>query len=372
MFINTRRFSQYSLFSILALGIFLMFFSSEGKTKDFAVIAYYAGNGQDLDRYDWDQITHVIYSFCHLKGRELAVDNAKDSITIRNLVALKKQHKELKVLLSLGGWGGCKTCSPVFAEAKGRKVFARSVKKLMKIYGADGIDLDWEYPGIEGPPEHPFMPEDKQHFTLLVKQLRKQIGKQAVLSFAAGGFERYFDHSVAWGEVMPLMDYVNLMSYDLVSGYSTVTGHHTPLYDNAEQAASVDHGVKYLIKLGVPAEKIVIGAAFYGRSWRGVENVNNGLYQSGTFKSFIPHHRFDETLSEAKGFVFYRDTISKAPYAYSAELEEFATFDDAVSIQLKTRYAIEQGLGGIMFWQLTDDRKDGGLLRAIEKGIKQE
>lgn len=363
---NNYRYGLYGLLPMLLFGFLLTSMITPKKKKDFAVIAYYAGNGQNLDQYDWDKITHVIYSFCHLRGQELAVDNAKDSITIRNLVALKKQHKQLKVMLSLGGWGGCKTCSPVFATEEGRQVFARSVKQLAKTYKTDGLDLDWEYPGIEGVPGHPFMAEDKQHFTLLVKALRKQMGKKQILSFAAGGFDKYFDHSIEWDQVMPVVDYVNLMSYDLVGGYSKVTGHHTPLYSNDDQASSGDHGVQYLLKLGVPAEKIIIGAAFYGRSWSGVKNENKGLYQSGTFKSFIPHHRFEEVLTEEKGFVFYRDPVSKAPYAYSAELQEFATFDDPTSIKLKTEYAAEQGLGGIMFWQLTDDRKDGYLLEAID------
>lgn len=371
LYINQRQ-RLYGLLPTALLGLLLLVFMPVKKKPDFAVIAYYAGKGQDLDKYNWDQITHVIYSFCHLRGQELAVDNARDSVAIRQLVALKKRYTHLKVMLSLGGWGGCKTCSPVFAEAEGREVFARSVKKLMKTYGADGIDLDWEYPGIEGVPGHPYLPEDKQHFTLLVQQLRRQLGKKAILSFAAGGFDQYFDHSIEWHKVMPLVDYVNLMSYDLVGGYSKVTGHHTPLYSNAKQASSGDHGVQYLIKLGVPAKKIVIGAAFYGRSWRDVENINQGLYQSGTFKSFIPHHQFDKVLTAEKGFVFYRDSVSKAPYAYNAAQQEFATFDDTISIRLKTEYAISKQLGGIMFWQLTDDRADGSLLNAIGSTLQRD
>ncbi len=358
----------FSRYTIMLLSLAMLFGNSitptSERNNDFSIIAYYAGNGQDLDKYDWSQVTHVIYSFCHLKGNELAVDNAEDSIAIRNLVALKKEHKQLKVLLSLGGWGGCKTCSPVFSSQQGRKDFAKSVKKLMKTYEADGLDLDWEYPGIEGYPGHPYLSEDKQNFTALVRVLRKKMGKEAVLSFAAGGFKTYFDHSIEWDKVMPIVDYVNLMSYDLVGGYSTVTGHHTPLYSNQQQEVSTVYGVEYLLQLGVPASKIVIGAAFYGRSWEQVENINNGLYQLGKFKSFIPHHRFQETLSEEKGFVYYRDKVSKAPYAYSESQKEFATFDDTLSVQLKTQYAIKQELGGIMFWQMTDD-DDGKLLNAI-------
>ncbi|MEM9887371.1 MAG: glycoside hydrolase family 18 protein [Bacteroidota bacterium] len=353
------------MIAVLFLLLFFFSFQQEKAKADFAVIAYYAGNGQDLERYNWNQMTHVIYSFCHLKGQELAVDDAKDSIAIRNLVDLKKDYPHLKVLLSLGGWGGCKTCSDVFSSQEGRVIFSKSVKKLMKVYNADGIDLDWEYPGIEGFPGHAYQAADKQNFTLLVETLRKKLGKKAVLSFAAGGFDRYFDHSIEWEKVMPLVNYVNLMSYDLVSGYSTVTGHHTPLYSTKYQKASTDHGLSYLLRLGVPREKIVIGAAFYARVWENVENVNQGLYQSGKFKSSIPHHRFSDALSLERGFVTYRDTLAQAPYMYNAELKEFATFDDTISVHQKAQYAVEQQLGGIMFWQLTSDYSDGKLLEAI-------
>ncbi len=332
---------------------------------DFAVIAYYAGDGQDLGRYRWEQVTHVIFSFCHLRGDELAVDNARDSVAIRNLVSLKKEFPHLQVLLSLGGWGGCETCSPVFSSPGGIGRFARSVKALTEEYGTDGIDLDWEYPAIAGYPGHPYGPADQAHFTLLVRELRRELGPEALVSFAAGGFRDYFEHSIDWEAVLPYVDYINLMSYDLVGGYSTVTGHHTPLYSNDRQEGSADFGVRYLVRLGVPPGKIVLGAAFYGRSWEGVAPDQNGLYQAGVFKSFIPHHRFDSVLTAENGFLFYRDSVSRAPYAYSAERREFATFDDAESLAGKTRYALENNLGGIMFWQLTDDRSDGSLLQAI-------
>lgn len=353
-----------SLLSIF--GFQRSFQAQKPEPKKMATIAYYMGKGQDLDKYKWEQLTHVIFSFCHLKGNRLAVDNARDSVAIRNLVALKKKHKALKVMLSLGGWGGCQSCSEVFAKAEGRKEFAQSVKDLMKLFGADGIDLDWEYPGIAGYPDHPYMPEDKGNFTLLVQELRQACGKKAILSFAAGGFTSFIEKSIEWDKVMPLINYVNLMSYDLVSGYSTVTGHHTPMFPNEKQQASAYDGVQQLLKAGVPAEKIIIGAAFYARSWVEVADVDHGLYQSGKFKSFVPYHSQSTRFKAEDGFVFYRDSVSQAPWAYSPKLREFATYDDYSSVKLKTQYAMKNKLGGIMFWQLTDDKTgSGGLLQAI-------
>jgi len=341
--------------------------SQENAKADIAVIAYYSGNVDAIDKYDVKKLTHIIYSFCHLKGNRLNVDNEGDSATIKKLVSLKKDHPKLKVLLSLGGWGGCEFCSPVFSTEAGRKEFAASVKELNDYFMTDGIDLDWEYPGIPGHPGHAWKAEDKPNFTELVRSIRKSLGQKHEISFAAGGFPRFIEQSIEWEKVMPLVNNVNLMSYDLVSGFSTVTGHHTPLYSNASQKESADDAIQHLLSIGVPANKIVIGGAFYARTWENVENINNGLYQPGKFKSFVPYRRFENGLTENDGFIFYRDTISKAPYAYNAAQKTFATFDDALSIQNKTQYSIDMGLKGIMFWELTNDNPANGLLGEIYK-----
>src|SRR5688500_2401511 len=70
----------------------------------FRVIAYYMGPPENVEKIPAEKLTDIIFSFCHLKGNQLAVDNAKDSVTIGNLVALKKKHRDLKIILSLGGW----------------------------------------------------------------------------------------------------------------------------------------------------------------------------------------------------------------------------------------------------------------------------
>lgn len=338
------------------------------KKKDLiTVIAYYSGNETQIDKYDVSKLTHIIFSFCHLKGNKLNVDDAQDSTTIIKLVSLKKQHPKLKVLLSLGGWGGCKFCSQSFASAEGRKEFAQSTKGLNDYFNTDGIDLDWEYPAIEGYPDHQFIPEDKTNFTALIKELRDVLGNKHTISFAAGGFTKFINESIDWDKVMPLIDMVNLMSYDLVSGFSSLTGHHTPLYSTSQTIESADKTIQHLNSIGVSKNKIVIGAAFYARVWENVAPENNGLYQTGKFKNSIPYRNFDKHLSKDSGYVHYWDGITKAPYAYHPSKKLYATFDDSTSVRLKTEYTINQGLNGIMFWELTLDKHINGLLDVIDK-----
>ena len=343
---------------------------SQPASKPLTVTAYYAGNASSIDNYDVGKLTHIIYSFCHLKGNRLNVDNAADSATIRKLVSMKKKNPSLKVLLSLGGWGGCAPCSDVFADAGNRKVFAESVLNLCNYFNTDGIDLDWEYPTIQGHPGHKFQPADKDNFTALAKQLRETLGEKSEVTFAAGGFTKYLVEAVDWQEVMKHVDRVYLMTYDLINGYDSVTGHHTALYSTAQQVFSTDNAVQYLVSIGIPRDKLVVGAAFYARVWENVPSVNNGLYQPGKFKNSVGYSRFPEALSEKEGFVRYWDSTAKAPYMYNAKKKLFATYDDEESLKAKTRYAVEQQLSGIMFWQLTHDTRRNGLLDAIHSAIK--
>jgi chitinase len=358
---------------LLIAFVFLQFIAAcmvQAQQNGKAVIAYYAGSAERLDSFDANSMTHIIYCFGHLGGNRLKISSAKDTLLIRKMVAMKKENPQLKVLLSLGGWGGCEPCSAVFNTKEGREEFAQSVKELNSFFGADGIDLDWEYPTVPGYPGHQYLPEDKQNFTALVKELRQVLGAQQLITFAAGGFQKYLDEAVDWNEVMPYVDYVNLMTYDLVSGYSKMTGHHTALYSTPSQKESTNNCVQYLLKKGVESSKLILGAAFYGRVWEGVPPVNNGLYQSGKFKSFVGFKDFPRHLSDTSGYVFYWDDAAKAPYAYNASQKLYATFDDKRSMALKTEYVLRYNLGGIMFWQLGDDKPANGLLQTINETLK--
>jgi chitinase len=346
--------------------------SANKKVAPLNVIAYYAGNSTHVDSFDMGKLTHIIYSFCYLKGNRLNVDNKQDSLTIQKLVQKKKAHPQLKVLLSLGGWGGCKTCSDVFNTEAGRHEFAQSTKQLLDYFGSDGIDLDWEYPTIEGYPGHAFIPADKTNFTKLIMALRTTLGQQKVVSFAAGGFVKFLEESVEWKKIMPLLDFVNLMTYDLTNGFSTVSGHHTPLYSTSQQIESTANAVCYLDSIGIPRNKLVIGAAFYARVFENSAPSSNGLYQPTKFKRMVSYRDFNKAFYNNGAYQYYWDAVAQAPYMYNAAEKLLVTFDDTTSMRLKTQYAIDKGLNGIMFWQLMGDTYTNGLLDVIDATKKEK
>ncbi len=331
------------------------------------VIAYYAGDEKSIDEFNLDGVDQIIYSFLHLKGNKLAVDNEVDSLTLLNVVNQKKKYPKLKVLVSLGGWGGCETCSDAFSTEEGRVEFAISTANIIESFKADGIDLDWEYPGISGFPGHDYKPEDRENFTDLVVQLRKYMKEGDILSFAAGASTRFFENSVEWDKVMPLVDNVNLMTYDFYGSGSSKTGHHTALSSNEFQDRSAESSIEALINLGVNPKQIFIGGAFYIKTFKNVENINNGLNQNAEWNRTYNQMDFEDLRSN---FNFYWDSLANAPYAYDSINKIFATFDDHKSIKLKSQYALENNLGGIMFWQLMNDKKQNGLLKTMVDEIK--
>jgi chitinase len=335
--------------------------------KQFAVFGYYAGRPSMVDSFPVEKLTHLCFSFTHLKGSFISIGNQRDSLALLACVALKKRNPHLKVIVSMGGWTGCFTCSEVFSTDSSRKIFTASVKKFLDDYKADGIDLDWEYPAIKGPPGHPFSLNDKANFTALIKSLRDSLGKEKEISFAAGGFTSYINESIDWKKVTPLVDRINIMTYDLISGYDTVTGHHTGLYSTSKQIESCDHAVKLLVAKGVPASKLLIGAAFYARIWENVLPENNGLYENGKFLRGISYSGFGQQFSKDSGFLYHWDKTADAPYLYNAAKKWFVTFDDSASVTLKTKYAIKKHLNGIMFWQLADDSFSKGLLDIVDE-----
>ncbi|HTF28633.1 MAG TPA: glycosyl hydrolase family 18 protein, partial [Flavitalea sp.] len=339
------------------------------------VIAYYTGHYKTIGNYDLKNITHIIFGFCRLTDNRITVAGKNDSSTIKKLVSLRKQYPQLKILLALGGWGGCKTCSEVFSTQNGRSAFATSAVSLLNYFDADGLDLDWEYPSIPGYPGHQWTVNDKSNFTSLLKEIRmsfqndKEHDRNKELSFAAGAYRECLERSVDWKNASAFVDRIHLMTYDLRSSRHSKTGHHAPLFSTNSQEESADYAVKYLMRAGVPPSKIVIGAAFYGRIFKVVDSANNGLFQPGRFTRFILFKKLRPMLDKEGGFMSFYDSAAEAAYGFNAQRKEFVSFEDFKSVRAKAAYVLNRRLNGIMFWEQSQDYVSNGFLNAITSQI---
>lgn len=345
-----------------------------------------------------EKLTHIIYSFTHVIDGEMKFSNPEEAgPKLEALVRQKERNPDLKVMIACGGWGADGFSDMALTEAS-RSKFIASAAAFIDAYQLDGMDMDWEYPGISGAGTKA-REEDTQNFTALMKGLREMLDKfdePKLLTFASAGWKRYYDH-IEVNEVMDYADYTNVMTYDQVSGVSRYTGHHTPLGDVKSEAIagtpfharldslyqsgaskdpdprSAEKIVNFLLDEGVDPKQIVIGSAFYGRVWKGVPPENNGLYQlaGGIHIGWLAYNQIREQYEPDSRFQRYWDERAKAPFMYNADDSLMVSYDDTVSVRLKTEYVREKGLGGIMFWELGNDTKEeGSLLDAIHKAAE--
>ncbi len=261
----------------------------------------------------------------------------------------RKWNPEIKIVLSVGGWGAG-GFSTMAMTAAGREAFAQSCLEAAERYGLDGIDIDWEYPcsdqaGIDCDPR------DRENFTLLLQALRDKIGPRS-LSIAAGAGE-YFVRNTEMEKVAQIVDYVQIMTYDMRSGFTHEAGHHAAL-----RAGKGDHRglntvdmVEMFHKAGVPLEKIVIGAAFYSRKWSGVENKSNGLCQPAQTggEGGLRYSDITESFIAENGYTKYWDEDAQAAYLWNGS--SFISYESPEAIALKCRYVKETGLLGLMYWE---------------------
>lgn len=325
-----------------------------------------------------EHLTHINFAFAKIdRSGRAAFEDPHAIGALDKLVSHKNRHPDLKILISVGGWQAEGFSDAALTETS-RKVFARSLVKLIRDHSIDGIDLDWEYPG-QGAGGIKYRPEDKRNFTLLLETVRRHLDEEAhrvarhryLLTIASADRE-YFDHT-EMNQLHVHLDWINIMTYDFYNSLTRTTGHHAGLY-RAELAPATgrnaDSAVRQHLNAGIPAAKLVLGVAFYGRSFAGVTAQHRGLLQ--------PYERYEADYSYRdlidrfigrQGFVRYWDDRAQAPYLWNETSRTFITYDDPQSIEVKARYAKAQGLGGVMFWELSQDR-NGELLSAVVRGSR--
>jgi chitinase len=332
---------------------------------------------------DAQSLTRINYAFANIENGRMVTGFAKDAENFAFLTALKRQNPSLTVLVSVGGWLWSTNFSDVSLTAQSRQIFIDSVMDFLSRYDLDGLDIDWEYPGMAGS-GHPFRPEDKQNFTLLLKELRERFDRQTrktrrhlYLTTAAGASNEFLDHT-EMAKAQRYLDTVNLMAYDYYEpGSDNITGHHAPLYtsDDDPKKISGDASVRAFEQAGVPAAKIVLGLPFYGHVWGNVPDRNHGLFQPGKPipNAYAPYSVIVTTMlnSESSQFMRYWDPVAFVPYLYSAEKQVFVSYEDPESIAAKGRYVQSHKLGGVMFWDYSGD-PSGTLLRAINTSLHEQ
>ncbi len=326
---------------------------------------------------DARSLTRINYAFANIAGGRMVPGYRFDPENFACLTGLKNDNPSLTVLVSVGGWLWSTNFSDIALTRHSRRVFIQSVMDFLDQYHLDGLDVDWEYPGMPGA-GHPFRPQDKQNFTMLLKNLHNQFRKHArktrhrlFLTFAAGASEEYIAHTEL-SKLQKYVDTVNLMAYDYYEPTSSrITGHHAPLFTNPLDPAhiSADASVHGFERAGVPAAKLLLGVPFYGHTWGHVPELNHGLYQPGqpAPQGYASYAALAAAIGSS-GFTRYWDSVSSAPYLYDPVNQTFVSYEDPESLALKGEYVLARGLAGIMFWDYESD-PSGQLLAAVNQAL---
>jgi chitinase len=321
----------------------------------------------------------------------------------QQLQALKEQYPHLKVLISLGGWTWSKYFSDAALTKQSRERFVSSCIDLF-IKGNipdpgwggmggpgtaarlfDGIDIDWEWPGSEGNAGNIIRPQDKQNYTLLLREFRKQLhayGRTAGKDYLLTAFLPASSDKIRAGFEVPdifgPLDFGNVQGYDFHGAWESTTNHQSNLWNSTSDPSSPrysdDAVVHEYLRRDVPPKRIVVGVPFYSRGWTGVVPANNGLYQTssgaapGTWEAGVEDYKVAKQLV-AKGFTRYQDTQAGAAWLFNALTSTFWTFDDPPVMAAKADYVRRNRLGGIMFWELSGDTPNGELVSAIANGL---
>ncbi|MBN1409787.1 MAG: glycoside hydrolase family 18 protein [Spirochaetales bacterium] len=320
------------------------------------------------------------------------------------MVVMKKTNPNLKTLISIGGWTKSGNFSAMAASGEGRAKFAASCVDFIRTYQFDGIDLDWEYPGVEGMPGTAFDPEnDKRNFTLLLKDLRITLdkagaedGKTYLLTAATSAGKEKIAH-LELDKIARYLNYLAIMTYDFHGGWDNVTNHQSALSYNPDNPAkeeepeliqsraNIEAVVKMYLDGGFPKNKLILGVPFYGRAWIVKSTKNNGLFQPtkegklpvGSWEAGV--YDYTDIMKKFPDAKIMWDDKAKAAYVLvkdkSADKDDatlydvFITFDSTKSIETKCKYVNANGLAGIMFWELSGDRSNE-LVKTIVDNLK--
>ncbi|MDN3919675.1 glycoside hydrolase family 18 protein [Roseateles violae] len=299
---------------------------------------------------------------------------------------LKKRAPHIRVLASVGGWGGSDPFFHLANDPARRAVFTASVVAFLRAHpGFDGIDIDWEHPGGNGAANGVQLgaPADGQGYADLIDDLRQAVdamgtetGRRYLVTTAVNTTSTIVKR-VNFRQAGPALDLVFMMSYDFYGAWSEAAGNHTMLFSSSADADdSLDRSVRNMLEAGVPAAKLVAGVAMYGRGFAGVAKPVTGAAKSGPYPAGGEGTlRYREIAAEAlgpkgsgiKGFKAVFDAKTQAWSLWNAQSRAYIGYDDPRAVLAKGRYVLKHGLAGIFAWELSQD--NGDLLNAMNLGV---
>jgi chitinase len=335
---------------------------------------------------------------------------------------LKAAHPNLRLVMSIGGWTGSVWFSDVAATQASREAFVSScidlvVKGNLPTGGwppqaggpgaaaglFDGIDIDWEYPGIDPGNGAHHSPEDRHNATLLLQEFRRELGalgRHYLLTVDMPGGNVNSTGSWELPQVASTVDWIDLLSFDYHGNWDPLTDFNSPLLlDPLEPPVgggalqvtwNTTGSISYFLANGVPPDRLVVGIPFYGKEYDGVGATNNGLYQphgaapgndSPTYHNLVDTGLVDANLVPIyppvltrdgvgiNGFTKYYDQPARAPWLYDPTLNggTFISYVDPSGVRQRVALVGALGLRGAFAWEISNDDDAHDLVNALAR-----
>ncbi|RKP39621.1 glycoside hydrolase superfamily [Dimargaris cristalligena] len=381
--------------------------TADGSETNRAIVGYYPDwvtRFMQPEQIPYEKLTHINYAFALLtQNYEIKFDTE----WLMPRVVSQAHAKGTKVLISVGGWTGSRFFTPMVASAATRATFINNAVNFVNQFKLDGLDIDWEYPGRLGMSCNTFDAQhDTDNFLLLLRELRARFDREWGGASSAGRklitlavrvepFDGPSGPISNAAPFAPLVDFVNVMAYDVYGSWSPTTGPNAPFNAGGDSNWSFTQAADSWIRAGFPRSKIVMGTAFYGRS--AITNApmtTNNMFAPK--QSAIPRGDQDDGLwgepcpgapytyssvwqwrnlrsqgalvspnQAGAGWVRHWDQQTQTPWLFRAADNTFVSYDDPQSLNIKTNYVRKQNLGGVMLWDLHHD--NGELLDVLQQ-----
>ncbi|KAK4098120.1 glycoside hydrolase family 18 protein [Parathielavia hyrcaniae] len=313
------------------------------------------------------QLTQVLYSFANLRStgevylsdtwadtdKHYPGDSWNDIGTnvygcAKQLFLLKKTHRQLKSLLSIGGWTYSPTFPAAASTAVSRALFASSAVRLLADLGFDGLDIDWEFPAN---------PTEATNFLLLLRAVRSALdayaaqhappGTRFLLTIAASAGPANYA-LLDLPALASILDFINLMGYDYSGPWGSTAAHQANLFPSPNTNTtpfSTQAAIQAYLAAGVPAHKLVLGMPIYGRSFAGTDGL--GKSYTGPGQGSWEAGVYDYKALPRPGAAVLYDEVAGASYSYDAAARELVSFDTVEMVRRKVEWLRGAGLGGI-------------------------